>query len=120
MEAAMRTISRHCAGGGGLGLIVKVICILVLAAALGPFPGAVKAAGETSRSTAVTGDLPQYRQMSRHTVKRGETLWAIALTYFPDQDPRCGVDSIISANGLERATLQVGAVLVIPPSATCA
>lgn len=48
------------------------------------------------------------------TVRRGETLWAIAVQRYPGMDPRVVIPSIERANGLGGAVIQPGVRLVLP------
>jgi LysM repeat protein len=50
----------------------------------------------------------------RHTVRSGETLWAIAATGYPGSDPREAVFRIEQTNHLESSTIIPGQVLLLP------
>lgn len=50
---------------------------------------------------------------TRHVVKPGDTLWAIAARY--DGDPREAVWRIRERNGLRASKLSPGQVLYLPP-----
>jgi LysM repeat protein len=49
-------------------------------------------------------------------VREGDTLWSIAETLAPGQDPRPVVDRLASVNGLDPALLVPGQTLVVPSS----
>ena len=50
----------------------------------------------------------------RHTVRSGETLWAIAATGYPGSDPREVVFQIEQTNHLGGSTITPGQVLLLP------
>lgn len=50
----------------------------------------------------------------RHTVRAGETLWAIAEAGYPGSDPRDAVYRIEQANHLASPLIDPGQVLVLP------
>jgi LysM repeat protein len=50
----------------------------------------------------------------RHTVRTGETLWAIAATGYPGSDPREVVFEIEQTNHLGSTTITPGQVLRLP------
>jgi LysM repeat protein len=49
-----------------------------------------------------------------HTVRSGDTLWAIAETAYPSDDPRDAIDQIEQANHLTSATISPGERLRLP------
>lgn len=52
--------------------------------------------------------------LHEHVVAPGDTLWGLAATAAPDQDPREMVDRIMRLNGLDSVDVQVGHVLLVP------
>lgn len=48
------------------------------------------------------------------TVRRGETLWSIAVARYPGRDPRVVIPAIERANGLDGAVIQPGVQLALP------
>ncbi|HBR29404.1 MAG TPA: hypothetical protein DD789_08180 [Firmicutes bacterium] len=48
------------------------------------------------------------------TVEKGDTLWDIALHYYPQADPRRGVAEIRSLNNLKTAIIYPGQILRLP------
>ncbi len=48
------------------------------------------------------------------TVEQGDTLWDIALHYYPQADPRRGVAEIRSLNNLKTAIIYPGQILRLP------
>jgi LysM repeat protein len=48
------------------------------------------------------------------TVNSGQTLWAIAEKYAPDQDVREAVEAIVSLNNLTEGTVQPGQRIALP------
>jgi nucleoid-associated protein YgaU len=51
-----------------------------------------------------------------YVVREGDTLWSIAETLAPGQDPRPVVDRLASVNGLDPSLLVPGQTLVVPSS----
>lgn len=49
-----------------------------------------------------------------HTVRSGDTLWAIAEAAYPSDDPRDAIDQIEQANHLTSATISPGERLTLP------
>ena len=47
-------------------------------------------------------------------VQSGDTLWSIARSVAPDEDPRAVVDAIVALNGLDSVDLMPGAELQLP------
>jgi nucleoid-associated protein YgaU len=47
-------------------------------------------------------------------VRSGDTLWSIAVSVAPEEDPRAVVDAIIEANDLQGVALVPGDVLRLP------
>ncbi len=106
---------------------------LATLASLGPWPGrlpasaAAKAVDPTlppGSTWAASPQIPHEQGAAgtarhTHTVRPGETLWAIARRYFPETDPRCGVMAIQRVNGLDGGPLSVGTVLVVPERTAC-
>jgi hypothetical protein len=68
---------------------------------------AVAALGAARPSSGAGGE-------TRHVVRPGDTLWAIALEH-SDGDPRAAIWRIKERNGLRRSALAPGQVLYIPP-----
>ena len=77
-------------------ILLGAVLLALLLAALG--------AARTS-----SGAAPE----TRHVVRPGETLWAIASARYAG-DPREGVWRILERNGLADATIHPGQVLVLP------
>lgn len=50
----------------------------------------------------------------RYVVRRGDTLWSIAVSRAPGSDPRPVVQAIADANRVDAGSLVPGQVLVIP------
>jgi hypothetical protein len=101
-----------------LRVIAKLAGIVLLAILIGPFPGGIGAAGAPARPLSMR-TYTRYDEARLHTVAQGETLWEIAQVYFPEDDPRCSVETIKLASGLDRRPLQPGDVLVIPIAPSC-
>ena len=51
---------------------------------------------------------------TRHRVRAGETLWAIAAAHYSG-DPRAAIYRIERRNGLDGADIRAGTVLYLPP-----
>ena len=52
-----------------------------------------------------------------HTVAPGETLWEIAIDYYPpSEDPRAKIEEIRDANGLDGYLIHPGTQLEVPAS----
>lgn len=49
--------------------------------------------------------------MRIHEVKLGESLWAVAQNYYPNQNTRKAVDFIMETNGLDTSIVQPGQIL---------
>jgi len=49
-----------------------------------------------------------------HEVKAGDTLWQLAATYAPDEDPRRFVFEVQELNGLDGGPLLPGQKLIVP------
>jgi LysM repeat protein len=47
-------------------------------------------------------------------VQPGESLWSIAQTIAPDQDPRATINDIKDLNGMNTAVVAVGQSIVVP------
>lgn len=59
------------------------------------------------------------RPTEYHTVAPGETLWSIAVQYYPpSEDPREKIEAIRRANGLGGYRLQAGERLELPSAET--
>ncbi len=111
-----------------------IAVVLATLASLGPWPGRLPASAAAKAvdpalappgsASAGSQELPHQdggagAAKHIHTVRAGETLWAIARRYFPEADPRCGVMAIQRENGLDRGPLSVGTVLVVPERPAC-
>ncbi len=56
------------------------------------------------------------RSPEQHTVTLGETLWSIAVEYYPSsEDPREMIEGIRQVNGLGGYGIQPGERLELPP-----
>lgn len=86
-------------------LVAAVLLAIVLATAV--FAGA-----QVMATTAVSAP---HRQVV--VVQRGESLWSIALQYFPGQDPRVAVYRLQQTNHLDGALIRPGDVLYLPDPA---
>ncbi len=109
-------------------LSAKLALIVVVGGLLGPIPktapanASLQVQGNRGSNPAVEAQTVSARQVSagaRHTVSQGQTLWGIAVKYFPASDPRCAVESIRRANPEAEGSLAVGTVLAIPDAADC-
>lgn len=71
-----------------------------------------------TRSIAVQNREPESETVINITIERGDTLWSIARTLYPDRDPRPVVVMIRELNGLqENPTVFPGQILQIPAPA---
>ena len=52
--------------------------------------------------------------MQTITFKSGQTLWSIAETVAPDQDPRATIYSIEKINGLKTSAVTAGQQIIVP------
>lgn len=77
---------------------------------------AVAVIGLLATSAAAGGQRPSGHVAASVTVRPGETLWQIALTARPDDDPRVTVERIREMNGLDESPLQAGQALFVPSS----
>jgi LysM repeat protein len=52
-----------------------------------------------------------------HTVVPGDTLWSVAIDYYPpSEDPRVAIEAIRQANGMEDRRIHPGQRLELPPA----
>jgi nucleoid-associated protein YgaU len=65
-------------------------------------------------SGAMTGGSARGAAGDRYVVRRGDTLWSIAVSRAPGSDPRPVVQAIADANRVDAGSLVPGQVLVIP------
>ncbi len=57
----------------------------------------------------------QYEEVDSVVVKRGDSLWKIAVDHKPgNMDTRIYIDAIMRANGLKGSSIQPGDILVMP------
>jgi LysM repeat protein len=49
-----------------------------------------------------------------YTIKQGDTLWAIAIKYYPDKKPAEALQEIKEANALSSEMIQIGQTLRLP------
>jgi len=49
------------------------------------------------------------------TVQPGDTLWSIAASRYPGDDPRARVDQIEQLNGMRSPSIEAGETLHLPP-----
>jgi len=105
---------------GRLGVIALAL-VLALAAELSagawPFIAgdvvlAGGAGGGVGRLAGPTEDLKGVVTL-KVTVEPGDTLWTLALRYYPGMDPRVGVARIRKINGLAGGTLYAGQELIL-------
>ena len=85
------------------GRLALLLLVAVAVLALAPW----RAIASTPAGTVPTGWVSV-------TVAPGDTLWSLAESTRPGQDPRPAIAEIRSTNGLESSTLQPGQVLLIP------
>lgn len=71
-----------------------------------------------TRSIAMQNREPENETVINITIDKGDTLWSIARTLYPDRDPRPVVAKIRELNGLqENPTVFPGQLLKIPAPA---
>jgi hypothetical protein len=64
---------------------------------------------------AEAGDRPDAAvPVSKHVVLPGETLWGIASTSSPDEDPRDVIARIVELNALPGSQVRAGQILFLP------
>jgi len=51
-----------------------------------------------------------------YVVRPGDTLWSIARSLAPNEDPRSLVDAIAAANHVDAGSIVPGQALVVPPT----
>lgn len=56
----------------------------------------------------------EVRPLRTHVVRSGETLWQLASTYAPDEDPRRFVFEVQELNELDGGALHPGQKLILP------
>lgn len=88
-------------------VLVAIPLALLAAAAL------VLTASITSQAQAA-GSAGGVTDTVRVNVASGETLWALAAEYVPEQDPRVVVAHIVELNALSTSTVHAGQSLDIP------
>lgn len=81
--------------------------MLVVATVAGAWAGPVAGLLERPEGTRAAA-------RASYVVAPGDTLWSIARSVAPGDDPRPLIDSIVSANALDPGSLVPGRVLVIP------
>jgi len=70
-------------------------------------------AASLALARVATGDTAPVEQV---VVQPGDTLWSIAATRYPADDPRERVDAIERLNGLSSPMIVVGETLLLPPA----
>lgn len=70
--------------------------------------------GVLLNSGSATASLEQSSQQVVHTVAEGETLWGIAESIAPAEDPRYVIAALKDANGITGGDVHAGQSLVIP------
>ncbi len=103
MNAAGRATSRYRSPGGAP---LRGVGRWVLGAR------AVAAASVDLARAVAGGTAP----VERVVVEPGETLWSIAATHYPADDPRERVDAIERLNGLSGPAMEAGETLLLPPA----
>jgi LysM repeat protein len=83
-----------------------IVAVLVVWAAAGFF--ANQSATATSSQT--------HAHFSYVTVMPGQTLWAIAEKYAPNQDPTDYIQQILQLNNLQSSNVSIGEKLALPNS----
>ncbi len=91
---------------GRLVVVALLAAVLVAAFTLGRATSYADATG-----TGIGTGRPAYRTI---TVAPGQTLWQIARSAAPSQDPRDVVQRIIDLNGMGSASLTAGQELAVP------
>lgn len=74
--------------------------------------GVMVAAGFILARAVAGGTAP----VERVVVQPGDTLWSIAATHYPGDDPRERVDAIEHLNGLSGPAIDAGETLLLPPA----
>jgi len=69
--------------------------------------------GPVAHAAGVGGSAEAKRPRT-YVVRPGDTLWSIALRWFPSADPRLVVDAIASANEVDPGALVPGQQLQLP------
>ena len=85
----------------------RVVLLLLLV-------GLAFVAFSTARTATQAGTGPAAPATRYVTVHPGETLWQIARSVAPADDPRDTVDRIRDLNGLDTTVVQAGQRLVVP------
>lgn len=88
-------------------LVVAAVLLLMLGVVLSLVlpPAAAGGRGGSDGRTVVA---------TRVTVHPGQTLWQIAATAVPDEDPRSTIARIKEMNGLSSSALAAGQILLVP------
>lgn len=86
--------------------VLAVLLLLVVSGALALVLSPVAAGGSPTGSNANVA--------VRVTVDPGQTLWQIALTAAPGEDPRATIARIKDMNGLRSSAIEAGRVLLVP------
>ncbi|WP_344757131.1 LysM peptidoglycan-binding domain-containing protein [Gryllotalpicola koreensis] len=90
--------------------------LVLVAAAAAPLVAAAVWFGVSSGSAAAGGVSAGAPASIEHvTVRPGESLWQIAETVAPHDDPREVIDAIVDMNGLQSSVVTPGESLAIPP-----
>jgi hypothetical protein len=85
--------------------------LVVFAACLAALGGGITMLGDTAASTHTTYHPAKHRVV----VQPGQTLWDIAKTVAPGQDPRTVIDEIVDLNALSSAgEIRAGQPLYVP------
>lgn len=87
--------------------------VLIAAIALALIVGVGKQI-ESAQASVLTPSNTQIAEFKYVTIGSGDTLWALAERFAPDQDPRDFIADIVSLNGLQDSLVDVGMRLALP------
>ncbi|MFT4258114.1 LysM peptidoglycan-binding domain-containing protein [Microbacterium sp.] len=91
---------------------------LLLAAASVPVAAAIAFGILSGGSALASNDGGASATFETVTVAPGESLWSIASSIAPDEDPRVVISEIRALNALSASTLQIGDEIAIPAQYT--